>query len=60
MAGSNTDVLSPRMKFTLLVSTPSAIQATFTPAPVMPNERAVLAELLSESVLVSAKPSGSS
>jgi hypothetical protein len=41
VAGSNTEVPSGRMKFTLLGSTPSAIQATFTPAPVMPSERAV-------------------
>jgi hypothetical protein len=39
---------------------PSAIQATFTPAPAMSNERAVFANRLSESVFVSPKPSGSS
>ena len=48
------------MKFTLLGSTPSAIQATFTPVPVMPSERAVGWCGLSESVLVSERPSGAS
>ena len=48
------------MKLTLFGSTPSAIQATFTPAPVMPSERAVGWRGLSEAVLVSDRPSGSS
>ena len=48
------------MKFTLFGSTPSAIQATFTPAPVMPSERAVGWRGLSEAVLVSSSPSGAS
>src|SRR5580698_4244297 len=48
------------MKLTLFGSSPSAIQATFTPAPVMPSDRAVFWFGLSESVLVSDRPSGSS
>ena len=60
MAGSYTDVPLARMKFTLFGSTPSAIQATLTPAPVIPSERAVFAFGLVESVCVSDKPSGSS
>src|ERR1700722_3519444 len=48
------------MKFSLFVSRPSAIQATFTPAPVMPSDAAVLALGLSEAVWVSDSPSGAS
>src|SRR5580658_2182076 len=48
------------MKLMLFGSTPSAIQATFTPAPVKPSERAVGWLGLSESVPVRARPSGSS
>ena len=48
------------MKFTFFGSMPSAIQATLTPAPVMPSERAVGWRGLSESVFVSASPSGTS
>src|ERR1700733_8544477 len=48
------------MKLTLLGSTPSAIQATLTPAPVMPSDLAVFWFGLSESVFVSDRPSGSS
>src|ERR1022692_1033665 len=48
------------MKFTLFGSTPSAIQATLTPAPVNPSERAVLALGLSEAVFVVCSASGSS
>ncbi len=60
MAGSNTDVPLGRMKLTLVGSSPSAIQATLTPAPVMPSERAVGWSGLSESTPISASPSGSS
>src|ERR1700684_1733763 len=48
------------MKLMLLGSIPSAIHATFTPAPVSPSERAVGWLGLSESVLVEVRPSGSS
>ena len=48
------------MKLTLLGSIPSAIHATFTPAPVNPSDRAVGWLGSSESVLVEARPSGSS
>ena len=48
------------MKFTLFGSTPSATQATFTPAPVMPSERAVGWAGLAEAVPVSDSPSGAS
>ena len=41
-----------RMKLMLFGSTPSAIHATFTPAPVIPSERAVGCRGLSESVFV--------
>ncbi len=44
----------------LFGSIPSAIQATFTPAPVMPSDRAVSAPGVSESVWVSDRPSGAS
>ena len=44
----------------LLGSIPSATQATFTPAPVMPSDRAVCAPAVSESVWVSDRPSGAS
>src|SRR5208282_2667190 len=54
------DVPSFRMKFTLLGSTPSAIQATLTPAPVMPSERAVWAKGSFESVFVTSNASGTS
>ena len=60
MDGSKTDLPSGRMKLTLFGSSPSAIQATFTPAPVMPSERAVGWCGLSESTPISASPSGSS
>ena len=39
---------------------PSARNATFTPAPVKPSDRAVFAPFAEESVWVSARPSGSS
>ena len=39
---------------------PSARNATFTPAPVKPSDRAVTAPFAVESVRVSASPSGSS
>ncbi len=48
------------MKLTLFGSMPSAIYATFTPAPVRPSDRAVGWLGLSEEVLVSDRPSGSS
>src|SRR5215472_6261891 len=48
------------MKLMLFGSIPSAIQATLTPAPVMPSDRAVGWLGLSESVLVVDRPSGSS
>src|SRR6185437_1247685 len=48
------------MKLMLFGSMPSAIQATLTPAPVMPSDRAVGWLGLSESVLVVDRPSGSS
>ena len=41
VVAQTTDVPSGRMKLTLLGSMPSAIQATLTPAPVMPSDRAV-------------------
>ena len=44
----------------LFGSMPSAIQATLTPAPVMPSDRAVGWAGLSESVPVRDRPSGSS
>src|ERR1700684_953695 len=37
---------------------PSAMNATFTPAPVKPSDRAVATLELCETVLVSARPSG--
>src|ERR1700722_4876613 len=48
------------MKVMLFGSTPSATQATLTPAPVIPSFRAVGWLGLSESVLVVDRPSGSS
>ena len=60
MALSNTDVPLARMKLTLFGSSPSAIQATLTPAPVMPSERAVGWLGLLESTPISDRPSGSS
>src|SRR5580704_10677164 len=48
------------MKFSLLGSRPSAIQATFTPAPVMPSDAAVGTLGLSDAVWVSDSPSGAS
>src|SRR5277367_3778921 len=48
------------MKFSLLGSRPSAIQATFTPAPVMPSDAAVGWLGLSDAVPVSDSPSGAS
>src|SRR3984957_3020160 len=48
------------MKFSLFGSRPSAIQATFTPAPVMPSDAAVFALGLSDAVWVSGSPSGAS
>src|SRR5277367_4711097 len=48
------------MKFSLLGSRPSAIQATFTPAPVMPSDAAVGSAGLSDAVPVSDSPSGAS
>src|ERR1700733_13498137 len=51
---------SGRIRFTLLVSTLSAIQATLTPAPVIPSERAVSAFGSPESVFVVCNASGSS
>src|ERR1700733_10933915 len=48
------------MKVTLFGSRPSAIQATFTPAPVMPSERAVCVYWSLEAVPVSDGPSGAS
>jgi hypothetical protein len=48
------------MKLTLLVSMPSAIQPTVTPAPVMPSERAVEAFLFRDWVCVTCSASGSS
>src|SRR5580692_10649456 len=48
------------MKLMFLGSSPSAIQATVTPAPVMPSERAVGAFALSDAVLVRDRPSGAS
>src|SRR5271154_6215380 len=56
----NADVLLERMKLTLLGSTPSAIHATLTPAPVKPSERAVMADGSVESVFVTCSASGSS
>src|SRR5215475_7329338 len=47
------------MKLMLLGSMPSAIQATFTPAPVKPSERAVRADGSSELVFVTCSASGS-
>src|SRR5271155_4367708 len=55
----NADVLLGRMKLMLLGSTPSAIQATLTPAPVKPSARAVKADGSVESVLVTCSASGS-
>src|SRR5271155_2997801 len=55
----NADVLLGRMKLMLLGSTPSAIQATLTPAPVKPSERAVRADGSVKSVLVTCSASGS-
>src|ERR1700722_10858143 len=48
------------MKLMLLGSSPSAIHATLTPAPVSPSDRAVGWLGSSESVLVEVSPSGSS
>ena len=48
------------MKLTLCVSMPSAIQATLTPAPVMPRLCAVGWRGLSDAVPVSESPSGAS
>src|ERR1700684_4371061 len=48
------------MKFSLLGSRPSAIHATFTPAPVMPSDAAVGSVGLSDAVWVSDSPSGAS
>src|SRR6204780_3556447 len=48
------------MKLMLFGSTPSAIQATFTPAPEIPSDRAVGLDLMKEAVWVSPRPSGSS
>src|ERR1019366_8282251 len=48
------------MKFTLFGSTPSAIYATLTPAPVNPSERAVNACGSSDAVCVTCSASGSS
>src|SRR6202034_1790099 len=48
------------MKFSLLGSRPSAIQATFTPAPVMPSDAAVGWLGSSDAVPVSDSPSGAS
>src|SRR5271170_470555 len=56
----NTDVPFGRMKLILLGSTPSAIQATLTPAPVMPSERAVRADGLLDAVFVVCSASRSS
>ncbi len=59
----NTEVLGwpgVRRKFALAGSMPSAIQATLTPAPVKPRDRAVLALGTVESVCVTGSASGSS
>ena len=48
------------MKLTFFGSRPSAIQATFTPEPVMPSFCAVGWRGLSDAVLVSERPSGAS
>src|SRR5215469_8874282 len=58
--GSKTDLPSGRMKFWFCGSRPSAIHATFTPAPVMPSDAAVGSCGSYDAVWVRLRPSGAS